>query len=180
MAKVDWPAAEKRTLIGKRIDRIDGPLKATGAAKYSYDINRPGMLWAKVVTSPYAHAEVSGIDTSAAEAIPGVKGVWRDTEKEVRYAGEIVAAVAAVTEEIAEEAARLVKVQYQSLQGQADHQANRGPRAGFRRCGFGHEQRRLRPARDYALLPRIARPGDRSAGRGIVRVAFDSKRLPLQ
>ena len=118
MAKVDWPAAEKRTLIGKRIDRIDGPLKATGAAKYSYDINRPGMLWAKVVTSPYAHAEVSGIDTSAAEAIPGVKGVWRDTEKEVRYAGEIVAAVAAVTEEIAEEAARLVKVQYQSLEHQ--------------------------------------------------------------
>src|SRR6266516_3649235 len=118
MAKVDWPAAEKRTLIGKRIDRIDGPLKATGAAKYSYDINRPGMLWAKVVTSPYAHAEVSGIDTSAAEALPGVKGVWRDTEKEVRYAGEIVAAVAAVTEEIAEEAARLVKVQYQSLEHQ--------------------------------------------------------------
>src|SRR5205809_3222110 len=118
MAKVDWPAPEKRSLIGKRIDRIDGPLKATGAAKYSYDINRPGMLWAKVVTSPHAHAEVSGIDTSAAEAVPGVKGVWRDTEKEVRYAGEIVAAVAAVTEEIAEEAARLVKVQYKPL----DHQ----------------------------------------------------------
>src|SRR2546429_466629 len=118
MAKVDWPAADKRTLIGKRIDRIDGPLKATGAAKYSYDINRPGMLWAKVVTSPHAHAEVTGIDTSAAEALPGVKGVWRDTEKEVRYAGEIVAAVAAVTEEIAEEAARLVAVQYKPLEHQ--------------------------------------------------------------
>ena len=118
MAKVDWPAADKRTLIGKRIDRIDGPLKATGAAKYSYDINRPGMLWARVVTSPYAHAEISGIDTSAAEALPGVKGVWRDTEKEVRYAGEIVAAVAAVTEEIAQEAARLVKVQYKPLEHQ--------------------------------------------------------------
>src|SRR5947207_2889270 len=118
MAKVDWPPADKRTLIGKRIDRIDGPVKAAGAAKYSYDINRPGMLWAKVVTSPHAHAEVTSIDTSAAEALPGVKGVWRDTEKEVRYAGEIVAAVAAVTEEIAEEAARLVKVQYKPL----DHQ----------------------------------------------------------
>ncbi len=118
MAKVDWPSAEKRKLIGKPIDRIDGPAKATGVAKYSYDINRPGMLWAKVVTSPYAHAEVTSIDTGAAEALPGVKGVWRDTEKEVRYAGEIVAAVAAVTEEIAEEAARLVKVQYKPL----DHQ----------------------------------------------------------
>src|SRR5437667_2141644 len=82
MAKVDWPAADKRTLIGKRIDRIDGPLKATGAAKYSYDINRPGMLWARAVTSPYAHAEVTSIDTRAAEALPGVKGVWRDTRSE--------------------------------------------------------------------------------------------------
>jgi xanthine dehydrogenase YagR molybdenum-binding subunit len=118
MAKVDWPPAEKRTLIGKSIDRIDGPLKATGAAKYSYDMNRPGMLWAKVVTSPHAHAEVTSIDTSAAEAMNGVKGVWRDTEKEVRYAGEIVAAVAATSEEIAEEAARLVKIQYKPL----DHQ----------------------------------------------------------
>src|SRR5437016_9998676 len=118
MAKVDWPDAEKRTLIGKPIDRIDGPSKVTGVAKYSYDINRPGMLWAKVVTSPHAHAEVTSIDTSAAEALPGVKGVWRDAEKEVRYAGEIVAAVAAVTEEIAEEAARLVNVQYKPLEHQ--------------------------------------------------------------
>ena len=77
MAKVEWPAADKRSLIGKRIDRIDGPLKATGAAKYSYDINRPGMLWAKVVTSPHPHAEITSIDTSAAEALAGVKGVWR-------------------------------------------------------------------------------------------------------
>jgi xanthine dehydrogenase YagR molybdenum-binding subunit len=118
MAKVDWPDAEKRALIGKRIDRIDGPMKATGAAKYSYDLNPPDMLWAKVVTSPHPHAEVANIDTSAAEALPGVKGVWRDTEKEVRYAGEIVAAVAAVTEEIAEEAARRVKVQYKPLEHQ--------------------------------------------------------------
>src|SRR2546423_4434506 len=116
MAKVDWPAADKRTLIGKRIDRIDGPLKATGAAKYSYDINRPGMLWARVVTSPYAHAEVTSIDTSAAEALPGVKGVWRDTEKEVRYAGEIVAAVAAGNQGNPREKDRGVAVQNKTLQ----------------------------------------------------------------
>src|ERR1051326_3604018 len=109
MAKVDWPAPEKSALIGTRIDRIDGPAKSSGAAKYSYDVNRPGMLWAKVVTSPHPHAEVSSIDTAAAEALPGVKAVWRDTEKEVRYAGEIVAAVAATTEEVAEAAARLVQ-----------------------------------------------------------------------
>lgn len=114
MAKVDWPAADKRALIGKRISRVDGPLKTTGAAKYSYDINRPQMLWAKLVTSPHPKAEVKGVDLSAAEALPGVKAVWKEEETTaVQYCGQIVAAVAAETEEIATEAARLVKVDYQ-------------------------------------------------------------------
>src|SRR5258708_9618761 len=121
MAKVEWPAEDKRSLIGKRIDRIDGPLKATGAAKYSYDINRPGMLWAKVVTSPHPHAEITSIDTSAAEALAGVKGVWRDTEKEVRYAGEIVAAVAAGAEGNALEAPRPVQSHKKPLEKQGRH-----------------------------------------------------------
>jgi CO/xanthine dehydrogenase Mo-binding subunit len=83
MAKIDWPPQEKRTLIGKRIDRADGPVKATGAAKYSYDINRPGMLYAKLVTSPHASAAVDRIDTSAAETMPGVRAVWKE-EVEVK------------------------------------------------------------------------------------------------
>jgi xanthine dehydrogenase YagR molybdenum-binding subunit len=113
MVKVDWPAQDKRTYIGKRISRIDGPLKTTGAAKYSYDINRPGMLWARLVTSPHAKADVVGIDTKAAEALPGVKAVWKEENaKNVQYVGQILAAVAAETEEIATEAAGLVKVQY--------------------------------------------------------------------
>jgi xanthine dehydrogenase YagR molybdenum-binding subunit len=118
MAKIDWPAAGKRNLIGKRISRADGPLKSTGAAKYSYDVNRPGMLWAKVVTSPHAHAQVESVDTAAAAAITGVEGVWHDATligKEVLYTGQIVAAVAARTEEIAQEAIRHVKVQYKVL-----------------------------------------------------------------
>ena len=76
MAKVDWPAPEQRTVIGKRIERADGPAKSTGAAKYSFDINRPGMLWAKLVTSPHPKAEIAGIDLSAAAALPGVKATW--------------------------------------------------------------------------------------------------------
>src|SRR6185503_2087484 len=117
MAKVNWPPPEKRVLLGKRIDRADGPAKTTGAAKYSYDINRPGMLWAKLVTSPHPKAEVTRIDTSAAEALAGVKGVWKDDKlTEVQYVGHIVAAVAAETEEIATEAARLVKVDYKPLE----------------------------------------------------------------
>jgi xanthine dehydrogenase YagR molybdenum-binding subunit len=113
MATVAWPAAEKRAHIGKRYDRADGPAKATGSAKYSYDINRPGMLYAKVVTSPHALADISGVDTKAASALKGVRAVWVDTDlKEVQYVGQIVAAVAADTEEIATEAAELVKVTY--------------------------------------------------------------------
>jgi len=116
MAKVDWPSAEKRTLIGKRIDRVDGPMKATGAAKYSYDVNRPGMLWAKVLTSPHPRAEIVSIDVSAAAAMPGVKVAWRDEElKDVQYIGQIVAAVAAETEEIAQEALSRIKVEYKPL-----------------------------------------------------------------
>src|SRR2546425_291024 len=118
MAKVEWPAADKRSLLGKRIDRADGPVKATGAAKYSYDINRPGMLWAKVLGSPHAHAEVVSIDISSAEKMPGVKAAWKDDSlvgKEVLYAGQILAAVAAETEEAAAEAIHHVKVEYRVI-----------------------------------------------------------------
>src|SRR5262245_59580644 len=121
MATVNWPAEEKRTLIGKRISRLDGPAKTTGAAKYSYDQNRPNMLWAKVVTSPYARAELVSIDSSAAKALPGVEAVWQDDAllgKEVQYIGQIVAAVAAASEEIATEAAHLFKVEYKRLEHQ--------------------------------------------------------------
>src|SRR5262245_14718287 len=132
MPKAEWPPANKRTLIGKPIDRVDGPAKATGAAKYSYDINRPNMLWAKVITSPHPHAEVVSIDTGAAEKLDGVKGVWKDEAaigKEVQYIGQIVAAVAATTEEIATEAASRVKVEYKPLDHQvvdSDPQFSRG------------------------------------------------------
>ena len=68
MATVAWPPADKRTLIGKRIDRLDGPAKATGAAKYTYDINRPGLLFCKLLTSPYAHAEIGGIGAERSQS----------------------------------------------------------------------------------------------------------------
>lgn len=113
MPKVNWPAKDKRAHLGRRIDRVDGPVKATGAAKYSHDINRPGMLFAKLVTSPYAKAQIVRVDAAAAQALRGVEAVWIDQDlKEVQYAGQIVAAVAARTEEQAEEAARRVQVEY--------------------------------------------------------------------
>lgn len=119
MAKVDWPLAGKRLHIGKRYDRVDGPQKSTGAAKYSYDINRPGMLWAKLITSTHAKAEIVSVDSSAAEKMPGVKAYWKDEElKDVQYQGQIIACIAAESEEMANDAARAVKVEYKKL----DHQ----------------------------------------------------------
>jgi xanthine dehydrogenase YagR molybdenum-binding subunit len=118
MAQVNWPAPERRVLLGKRLDRTEGPVKVTGAACYSYDVSLAGMIYAKVVTSPHAHAEINGLDTQAAEAFPGVKAVWKDEAKEVQYVGQIIAAVAAETEEIAREAAQLVRVTYKVLEHQ--------------------------------------------------------------
>lgn len=117
MADFHWPPADHRALIGKRIKRIDGPQKSSGRAKYSYDINRPGMLWGKMATCPYAHAKVTKIDTSAAEAMPGVKGVVTIVPEgqEVFWAGQEIVAVAADTEERAEAGADAVKIEYQQL-----------------------------------------------------------------
>ena len=72
--KYDWPALADRSLIGKRHDRVDGPVKARGTAKYSYDRNLDGMLFARLVTSDVAHGRIISIDTAAAERVTGYKG----------------------------------------------------------------------------------------------------------
>ena len=114
MANPQWPTADRRSLIGKRIPRLDGAAKVTGAAKYTFDMNPPGLLYAKLVTSPHAAAKIKGVDTSAAERAKGVRAVWVDEGLEqVQYCGQIVAAIAADTEEIATEAVRLIEVSYE-------------------------------------------------------------------
>src|SRR5205809_4574276 len=114
MPEYTWPEAGKRTFIGKRISRVDGPLKSSGRAKYTYDIVRPGMLYGKVLRSPYAHARVVSIDTSAAEKMPGVKAVHvvQGPGKEDVWAGGEVVADAAVDECTAEVAVRALIVEY--------------------------------------------------------------------
>lgn len=115
--KYEWPAAGDRSLIGKRIARIDGPVKSSGNAKYTYDMNRPGMLFAKVYRSPYAHAKITAIDTSEAEKLPGVKTVRviLGVGKEVNWVGDEIIDVAAESEEIAEDALGKIKVQFEEL-----------------------------------------------------------------
>ena len=121
-----------RKVIGKATPRVEGPDKVTGAAKYSADVNLPGMLWGKILRSPYAHARIRGIDTSKAKALPGVHCVITGEEfphrtgraikdlhvlaiGKVRFVGDRVAAVAADSADIAEEALSLIEVDYEEL-----------------------------------------------------------------
>jgi xanthine dehydrogenase YagR molybdenum-binding subunit len=112
-----WPSSPE--LLGKRIPRLDGPAKTNGSAKYSYDIQRPGMLFGRILRSPHAHARVKSIDLSAAEKAPGVKAALAIIEvspdAKVMYQGDEVAAIAAETEDQARDAARLIKVDYEVL-----------------------------------------------------------------
>ena len=129
--------------IGKRTPRPDGADKVTGRAAYAADTNMPGMIWGKVLRSPHAHARIKSIDTSKAEALPGVHAVitskdivdfpiakgpvmlgiqdmrWMCRNVMARdkalFHGHPVAAVAATTQNIAAEALKLIKVDYEVL-----------------------------------------------------------------
>src|SRR5215831_8732531 len=99
-----WP--KERRIIGTKTARLDGPDKATGRAKYSYDINRPGLLHAAILRTPHAHAKVKSLDTAAAEKAPGFKALHVIAKEgtELYYAGEEVLALAADTEEHCQDA----------------------------------------------------------------------------
>ncbi len=112
-----WPPMDKRRVMGKRLDRLDGIAKSTGAAKYNSDIKPEGMLFGALLTSPYAHAKVKSIDTSAAEKLAGVTAVRAIVKAgdELQWAGQEIAFLAATTEEIANDAVRLIKVDYEVM-----------------------------------------------------------------
>lgn len=128
--------------VGKPLPRIDSLEKATGTATFTTDLKLPGMLHAKVLRSPYPHARIVSIDTTEAEALPGVRAVatYKNTSgcrfnsscseanppavpvedeqifnQELRYVGDEVAAVAADTEYIASQALALIRVEYEEL-----------------------------------------------------------------
>ncbi len=144
-------------VTGQRIPRLDAIEKVTGRAKYTADINLPDihqrtekplwdiMLYGKILRCPLPHARVRRIDVSKAEKLPGVRAVLvlAGEGAELRYAGEAVAAVAAISEEIAEDALRLIEVSYEPLPFEVD--TNRAYEKGQRgsprvnRWGNGEE-----------------------------------------
>ena len=117
MSDYAWPDPATRPLLGKKISRVDGPIKSSGRAKYTYDYNPAGLLAGNILRCPYAHARITSIDTSAAEKMPGVKAVQviQKPGTEIFWAGDEVVAVAAIDEPTAEDAIRAIKVQYEVL-----------------------------------------------------------------
>jgi 4-hydroxybenzoyl-CoA reductase subunit alpha len=120
--------------IGKSVAMIDAAEKTTGAGKYADDLSLPGMLIGKILHSPYPHARIKSIDTSRAEALDGVIAVVTGPDApnpfgilpvghdehalaldKVRYVGDNVACVVAISESIAEKALELVDVEYELL-----------------------------------------------------------------
>ncbi len=137
-------AESKYSVVGTRPPRHDGFDKVTGAARFGADINLPGMLHGKILRSPHAHARIRSIDTSRAEALPGVLAVataqdfpivreqpsidYENAQQNPRiiaeniladrkalYRGHAVAAVAATNPHVAEEALALIEVDYEVL-----------------------------------------------------------------
>jgi 4-hydroxybenzoyl-CoA reductase subunit alpha len=138
---------ENYQTVGKSLPRYDARDKATGRAKYVGDLAFPRMLHGKILHSPIAHGKIKNIDTSRAEALPGVKAVITGKDvpdrqygvtpakydefvlakDKVRYVGDEVAAVAAVDEESAEKALELIAVEYEELPAVFDvHEAMEG------------------------------------------------------
>ncbi len=118
--------------IGKSVPRLEADIKITGQARYIPDIEIAGMLYAKILTSPYAHAKIISINTEQAMQLEGVRCVLTGEELDyyvglylvdkrilardkVRYQGEPVVAIAAESEEIAYEAIKLIEVEYEPL-----------------------------------------------------------------
>jgi len=122
--------ASWKQVVGNPTPRVEGELKVSGEARYAVDITLPGMLWGKLLRSPIASGKIKRIDTQKAHALAGVHAVITGADctglkigrrlydmpiladGEVRFIGEKVAAVAAETEEIAEEAVNLIEVEY--------------------------------------------------------------------
>ena len=117
MSQYSWPDPATRPLLGKSVSRVDGPSKASGRAKYTYDYNPQGLLAGKILRCPYAHARITSIDTSAAEKMAGVKAVQiiQKPGTEIFWAGDEIVGVAAVDEGTAEDALRAIKVEYEVL-----------------------------------------------------------------
>jgi xanthine dehydrogenase YagR molybdenum-binding subunit len=141
MAEYSWPSREKAQVIGTRVDRLDGLEKATGAAKYTYDINLMGQLIAKALSCPLAHCRIKSIDTGPAEKVPGVVHVHvfdhAQPGSEIQWEGELLAVVAAESEGAAAEGVKAIKFDLEKLDVWTDDEDLAGAEAAGRTAKAG-------------------------------------------
>ena len=139
-----WEDSAALRTVGQAIPRVDGRERVTGAARYTYDIQLPGMIYGAILRSPHAHARIKRLDIAAAAALPGVRAVlcaenapginWygkvsRLFDTTLRFVGDEVAAVAADSLEIALAALALITVEYEVLPAVLDPEAAMQPGA---------------------------------------------------
>jgi xanthine dehydrogenase YagR molybdenum-binding subunit len=148
-----WQWGESFSVLRKETPRVDGPLKATGSARYTYDIELPGMLYGAILRSPHPHAVVRRIDLSRAERREGVRAALIVGSGEIRFAGQEVAAVAAVSPEAANEALRYIDVQYETMPFVVDV-----------RAAMAQGAPRVFEGRSNAESPRVDSRGDVARG----------------
>jgi len=107
-----WDPSYNFQTVNKAVPRVDAFAKVTGRAAYATDIRKPGLLYGRLLVSSHPSATIKSIDVSKAKALPGVKAVIVLPIKEVRFVGQEIAAVAATSSQIADDALRLIKVEY--------------------------------------------------------------------
>lgn len=112
-----WPKPENMRIVSKSHPRLDGVAKVTGRAKYAMDARPPGMLWAKVLRAPYGRARLESIDLEAARRIPGFKAITEGatTGRTFNFAGQPVCAVAAESEEAADDCLHALAAKWEAL-----------------------------------------------------------------
>lgn len=123
-----WGADELLRVVGQPIRRVDALEKVTGRARYTYDIELPGMLYGKILRCPHPRAKVISLDLRPAKKMRGIKAAiaWKE---EALFAGEEVAAVAGVTKDIAEDAIHHIRVEYDVLPFVVDQDQAKNSRA---------------------------------------------------
>jgi len=118
-----WDANTKFTTVGTDLDRVDGLAKASGRAKYSYDMTFPGMLQGMIVRSTAARGKLSGLELDEAKAMPGVAAViaLKEIGNKVRFVGDAVAAVAASTLHQCRDAIEKIRATYDTEEHNVDY-----------------------------------------------------------
>jgi xanthine dehydrogenase YagR molybdenum-binding subunit len=171
-----WGPDTDLEVVGRPHARVEGEAKVTGRARFAYDVRLPGLLYAHVLRSPLPHARIRRIDTKHAEALAGVRAVlsmanapevgwYKDSllfDPTVHFVGDEVAAVAADSEEVAEDALRLIEVEYEALPFVTELEAALRPEAP-----------KLRPSGNIAGDPKVYERGDVAAGLREAEVVVD-------